>query len=293
MRQLDVMPVPTTLESYAQTISVGDLQLHSYVGGNGGSPIVLVHGLGDEADTWRRLFPTLAEERTTVAFDLPGFGRSDKPRRYYTLAFFARTLQQLLAALGVKKATLVGHSLGAAIVQRLTIAHPELVERLVLIDGCLPFTQRLPAAPLWAFLTPGIGELGYTSLRRSQDEAYATLRPFYRDLDALSEEDRTFLRDRVWARVWSNGQRRGFLSAFRWLNIDSYLRAATFRKQIAQLATPTDIIWGGHDLLQPATIAKELATIVPDGRLHILPDAGHNAHQECPDEIARIILQRP
>jgi pimeloyl-ACP methyl ester carboxylesterase len=243
---------------------------------------MLIHGLGDEADTWRHILPALAERRRVIALDLPGFGRSDKPRRAYTLAFFAGAVAALMNALGVERATLAGSSLGAAVAQRLALSHPTLVERLVLIDGGLPVQPGRPPGQLWWFLTPGLGEAVYISLRRSQDEAYATLKPYYHDLDALPPDDRAFLRQRVWARVWSAGQRRAFLSALRWLAVDRGTRATTFRERLARLPTPTLLIWGEHDQIVPRAAGEALAALLPDADIQIIAGSGHLPQQERP-----------
>jgi pimeloyl-ACP methyl ester carboxylesterase len=282
------MPVPESLQAYQRQIQLPELSLHAYVAGSG-APIVLLHGLGDEADTWQYVLPLLAESHTVIAFDLPGFGRSDKPRRPYSLGFYAQTLGELLKALQIERATLVGHSLGAAIAQRFALAHPEMVERLVLVGGSLPIEQHGPASSSWLFLTPGLGELIYTSLRRSQAGAYETLRPYYFDLDALPQELRDFLNERVWARVWSSGQRRGFLSTFRWLHIDGYLRAKQFRMRLAELDLPVHLIWGEADKVRPAASAEAMAALLPNARLDLIANAGHNLQQEQPAELVRLI----
>ncbi|MFL5802317.1 MAG: alpha/beta fold hydrolase [Roseiflexaceae bacterium] len=286
MPRPDAMPAPAVLRPYSRTIAAGGPRLHYYDAGAGaGPPLVLLHGLGDEADTWRHVLPRLAARRRVIAPDLPGFGRSDKPRRAYTTAFFARTIAALLAELGIARAELVGSSMGALVAQRLALARPALVERLALIGGGMALTPERVPPPVWLFLLPGMGELSYTALRRSQDEAYATLRPYYHDLDALPEQDRTFLRERVWARVWSAGQRRAFLSALRWLAIDQATRAATFRERLAQLRIPTLLIWGEHDVIAPRARAEALLELLPDARLRIIAGSGHLPQQERPDEL--------
>jgi pimeloyl-ACP methyl ester carboxylesterase len=280
------MPVPSELQAFSRLYTVDGMRLHCYDGGPADAPaLVFVHGLGDEADTWRHLLPALADRHRVLALDLPGFGRSDKPYRAYTLAFFARTIEALLHTAGVGRAILVGHSMGAAIVQRLALARPALARHLVLIDGGLPIESRPPPPALLLFLTPGLGEVAYTRLRRSQDEAYATLRPYYFDLDNLPDGDRAFLRDRVWARVWSNGQRRAFLSALRWLVIDGTTRATDFRTRLHGLATSCRIIWGEDDLIHPRIAGEALAGLLPNARFDTIPRCGHLPHQERPEDV--------
>jgi len=282
----DSMPPAPGLQSYAQSVIVNGLRLHCYDSGpHPATPLVLIHGLGDEADTWRHVFPAVARWRRVIALDLPGFGRSEKPRRAYTLAFFAQTVAGLLAVLGIDKAVLVGHSMGAAVAQRLALAQPRWAEQLVLIGGGLPTQPWRPPAQVWLFLTPGLGEIFYTSLRRSQEQAYATLGPYYHDLAGLPQADRAFLRERVWARVWSAGQRRAFLSTLRWLAIDQATRADFFRMRLASLQTPTTIIWGEHDLIAPPAAGAAMAALMPQAQLHLIAKSGHLPHQERPDQV--------
>jgi pimeloyl-ACP methyl ester carboxylesterase len=284
MTATGVMAPLAELQAFSHEICVdGGLRLHYYEAGAPGAPArILIHGLGDEADTWRHVLLPLSHQCRVLALDLPGFGRSDRPRRAYTLAFFARTVADLLAERGIVRATLVGSSLGAAIAQRLALARPDLVERLILIGGALPIETRRPAGPLWWFLTPGVGEAAYTSLRRSQDQAYATLRPYYADLDALPPEDRAFLRERVWARVWNAGQRRAFLSALRWLAIEAAFRAPALRERLAQLATPTLLICGDSDRIVPRAAVEHMAALLPTARLQVIAGCGHLPQQEQP-----------
>lgn len=289
----DMMDVPPELSAFSQEqLIAGGLRLHYYAAGPAQAPVLLLaHGLGDEADTWRLVLPQLAEHYRVIAPDLPGFGRSAKPRRAYTLAFFAQALAGLLESLGIARATLLGHSMGAAIVQRLALARPQLAERLVLISGALPTEPGWPSGPSWWFLTPGVGEALYTSLRRSNDDAYATLRPYYADLDALPAEDRAFLRARVWARVWSAGQRRAFLSALRWMAIDRGLRATTLRGRLAQLALPTQLIWGDRDQIVPPAVGEQVAALLPQAHLSVIADCGHLPQQERPAELLAALAQ--
>lgn len=290
MTKRDEMAIPDQLQPYSRVIALDDLRIHYYDAGSGAkTPLVLIHGLGDEADTWRHVLLPLSERRRVIALDLPGFGRSSHPRQAYTLTFFARTIANLLAGLGIEQATLVGSSLGAAVAQRLALARPTLTTQLTLIGGTLPITPRWPPSQMWFFLTPGLGEAIYTSLRRSQDEAYATLRPYYHNLDGLSTADRAFLRDRVWARVWSSGQRRAFLSTLRWMTIDGRLRATSYRERLSQLPVPTQLVWGEHDHIQPLVSGQAMAALLPNAQLCVIEGSGHLPQQERPEEVIALL----
>ena len=292
MPRPESMPPHPALQSYARSATIDGRRLFFYDSGSapgGDVPVLLIHGLGDEADTWRAIMPALARHRRVLAPDLPGFGRSEGTSAGATLAFYARTLAALLAASGIERAALVGHSLGAAIAQRLALAAPALAGRLVLIDGGLPIVAHRPPPVLWFFLTPGLGEAFYTSLRRSQQGAYDTLRPYYHDLDALPEDERAFLRERVWARVWSSPQRRAFLSTLRWLAVEQALRAEQYRSRLATCSTPTDIIWADDDRIAPPAAGAAMAALLPNAELHTIAASGHNPQHERPQELLRLL----
>ena len=137
--QTPMQPWPG-LAPYSHTIELrrSGLTIYYYDSSSGaGAPALLIHGLGDEADTWRHIFPALASQRRLIAPDLPGFGRSAKPRLAYSVPFYVKTILELLDSLDIQRITLIGHSLGAVIAQTIALAHPERLERLVLISGGL------------------------------------------------------------------------------------------------------------------------------------------------------------
>ena len=277
-----------SLEPHARRVRLpgSDLSLHLYdAGPPDAAPLLLVHGLGDEADTWRHLIPPLSASRRVLAPDLPGFGRSDKPKRPYTLAFYRDALVELLDELDLARATLVGHSLGGMIVHSIALAHPEQAERLVLIGGSLVTRSQSISLSTIGFLIPGIGEWLYNRLRRDPEAAYLTLRAYYGDLDRLPQADREFLFQRVNERVWSDGQRRAFLSTYRRLARSLPALQRGLGARLAQLAAPTLAVWGERDQVNPVANGRALQELQPGVRLVIVPSTGHNVHQEAPSAV--------
>lgn len=286
MRERPPFRIPEHLQPYRREVVVAGVRLHLYDAGRGPA-LVLLHGLGDEADSWRRVIPQLAQTHRVIAPDLPGFGRSEAPRRAYTPGLFVRTVAGLLEGLGLEEVGLVGNSLGAEIAARLALEHPRRVSRLVLVDG--PSLGGGVSPALLRLLTPGLGERYYTALRASQEAAYATLRPYYADLEALPPEERAFLRERVWARVWSDGQRRAFFSTLRQAALASLIAGARFRAGLARLAVPTLIVWGEQDRIVPLASGRALAALIPRSRLEVIPACGHLPQQERPAELVRLL----
>lgn len=281
------------LEPYARRVDLpqSGLSLFLYdAGPRDGAPFFLIHGLGNEADTWRHVIPALGDGRRVVAFDLPGFGRSDKPKRAYSVPFFRDVLFELQDILKVERSVLIGHSLGAIIAHFAALSRPERIERLVLISGSLVAgPQRLDLGTL-LFLIPGLGEWLYARLRKDPDAAYRSLEPYYADLDGLPEAERDFLYRRVNERVSDDAQRRAFFSAFRRLIVWLLMQQRGLESRLAELRVPTTVIWGEADRINSPEGGRARAEAQPGVRLAMVPGAGHNVHEEKPEEVAGIIL---
>lgn len=285
---IPLFTVPKNLEPFVRTVQAGKVKLHVYdTAQPQNRTFLLIHGLGDEADSWRKVFEPLSGFGRVIAPDLPGFGRSDKPKRAYQLEFYANTMAALLQSLNVSNAVLVGNSMGAAVAVRLALRRPDLVERLVVVDGP-PVRGKLNKAQMM-FAIPGQGERIYKGFRASQDAAYDSLRPYYGDLASLPEADQTFLRERVWDRVWSDDQCRAYLSTFRWMLVEG-LQGHPKHSDLNTLRMPTHIIWGDTDRAIPLEAAQLLQGWMPQSQLSIIANCGHLPQQEKPAELVRLIV---
>src|SRR5690242_1116691 len=107
----------------------------AFVRAGSGPPLVLLHGIGNSAQTWAGVLDELAAHHTVIAPDLLGHGDSDKPRGDYSIGAYANGVRDLLAVLDVERATVVGHSLGGGIAMQFAYQFPEFVERLVLVGS--------------------------------------------------------------------------------------------------------------------------------------------------------------
>src|SRR5258708_14976805 len=115
--------------------------------------LVFVHGLGGNATQWRYQLQKFSDDSRVIALDLRGHGQSDKPRTDYTMPSLVNDLVLALDVLGVEgKMVMVGHSFGCAILTEYASAHPDRVDRLVLIAGAGEY--RLPPATAFALRLP-------------------------------------------------------------------------------------------------------------------------------------------
>lgn len=253
---------------------------------------LLVHGLNDDADTWRHVFVPLARDFRVIAPDLPGFGRSYKPARPYTIAFFRETLLALMDALEVPVATLIGNSMGAMICQALSLDAPTRVQRLILVCGALILRQQ----PLtWDMVRRALPvfqrkvEDKSASFRRDPQAAYALLRPYYADFDALSAQDQHFLLDRVRDRVWDDAQFEAYRSVWQHLPVWFLFNRAELRAQIAASRVDTHVAWGEADTIFSVEHAEAQIEVNPAIHLVMIPAAGHLPQQEQPEAFLRAI----
>jgi pimeloyl-ACP methyl ester carboxylesterase len=262
--------------------------------------IVLIHGLGDEADTWRYVFPLLADAGyRVIAPDLPGFGRSIWKGRISMRGHCAAVLRLLTKAsvAGLANiaspenpAILAGSSLGSAVSEMAACKRPDLVKALILIDGCLPLNGKIDKG-LLKLMLPSVGSKWYRSFRKNHKAAWESLYPYYGDLDAMSAEDREFLRERVIARVESPNQERGYLSTLRSMNFFFIFNGRRISRGIKTYAGKIAILWGERDRILPAENAALFRGLRPDAKMTIISGAGHLPHQEKHEETAAEMLR--
>jgi pimeloyl-ACP methyl ester carboxylesterase len=251
--------------------------------------LILIHGLGDEADSWRRLIPLLSGTFRVLAPDLPGFGRSAAPGRTGMKEHVAAILA-LLSESG--PAILVGSSMGALIAEGTALARPGLVRGLVLLDGCIPMPASLNTRLIHMAL-PFIGKKRYRAFRNNHEGAWQSLFGYYADLEGLPEADRQFLRERVIARVQSPTQERAYFSSLRSLILVNALHERRFARFLRRFSGKILIIWGAQDQVLPPESSRLIRELRPDAVFSLIPGAGHLPHQEKPEETAECILQFP
>lgn len=111
--------------------------------GKSDNVLLLIHGLGTNAKSWIKNIPSLSKHFRVIAVDLPGYGKSDKGYYQYSMSFYSEVLTELLTELKIKKATFIGHSMGAQISLMTALKYPQNVDKLVLISpaGFEKFTE--------------------------------------------------------------------------------------------------------------------------------------------------------
>ncbi len=258
--------------------------------GDKGRPVVLlIHGLGDEADSFRHLFPFLVRDFRLLAPDLPGFGRSETPGKT-SFRLCVDAVASILETEGIEGAIVLGSSLGASIAQNLALRQPTRVGALLLEDGGSPAPNRA-ASSLLAMALPFFGERRYQGFRENGEAAIASLAPYYADWEALPEEDRKFLALRVLGRVKSETQGRAYLSLLRSTIATMATSSASFARQLRYWRKPLTVVWGAEDRIVPQDSGRAIAGRVSGGEFRLVEGAGHLPHQERPAALAGIIRE--
>lgn len=270
---------------------VDGLTLHYVVAGRGPA-VVLLHGLGGFAQSWRATIDALATRATVFAVDLPGFGRSAKPRTAYRLGYFARALHGFLDAVGIAQASLVGHSLGGAVAVTYALTHPARVERVALVAALVPgFSFRMS----WGYrliALPVVGE-ALALCGRAPIYKAAIARCFHvprpADVDFLIEHDYP---------IRTNAEARAaWLATARHIRADFVDHRADYRRAIATLDLPMLLVHGRQDPAVSGQHATEAAAGFPRAALRWVDDCGHFPHLEHPQAVngwlADFLIGRP
>ncbi len=245
-----------------------------------GPAITLLHGIPLSLATWRHTVAGLAKHATVVAFDLRGFGQSDKPPGDYSPDTHARVLEQVLDSLGLHTTTLIGSSYGCAPALQFALSRPERVERLVLINSVgYPAHQhsieRLLRIGLIAGLTKSalrFSPLGRTLFASRLRQSYA--RP-----ESVTVDDA----DAYYALLRRDGGEASFLATLRQFD------EAELARRLPEITHQTLIIWGEHDRVLPVSVGRRLQAALHHSRLEVLPGCGHLPHEEAPDRVNALI----
>jgi pimeloyl-ACP methyl ester carboxylesterase len=119
------------------------MRVHYVNYGKGSEALVLIHGWTCNVDNWRDQIPDFARRNRVIAIDLPGHGQSDKPQITYSMDLFARAVEAVMRDAKVKRAVLVGHSMGTPVARQFYRKYPDKTLAIVIVDGALrPFGDK-------------------------------------------------------------------------------------------------------------------------------------------------------
>jgi pyruvate dehydrogenase E2 component (dihydrolipoamide acetyltransferase) len=252
-----------------ETVEVNAGRLRFLRQGEGGEPVVLIHGFGADLNNWLFAAPALAADRVVYALDLPGHGGSSKDVGAGDVAFLAGAVGQFLDAQGLDRVHLVGHSLGGLVAARVALESPERVASIALvasaglgeeingeyIRGFIDAERRRDLKPVLEllFADPGL------VTRQLVDDVLR-----YKRIDGVDPALRA-----IAAAVYGEGRQRTVL-----------------HDRLAELDLPVLVVWGREDRVIPASHAER----APEGaQVHVLDGRGHSPHMEAAGDFNRIM----
>jgi pimeloyl-ACP methyl ester carboxylesterase len=249
-------------------------------GPDDGSPVVLLHGLGETMRCWDRVVPLLRDAGARVVLvDLPGFGESPGGGRGATIGEFAHEVASVLREVDAREATVAGHSLGGAVAVALAEQAPDLVARLVLANAPPSYEARLTARSGTEGLMRKavIGPLMWRMV--NEDRAREGLRTAFAPGNDVPDE---FIAD-LCATSWGS-----FAGGTRAL--DDYLAERNLGERVAALGIPVTVVFGEQD---KRIDASSLAVFddARDATVVRVPDAGHTPIWETPDQVVAALTE--
>ena len=245
----------------------------NYIEMGEGPPLLLIHGLAGSWQNWLETIPYFARTRRVLAPDLPGFGDSPLPPEKISIPGYGRLLDHFCTSLGAERGSVIGNSMGGFIAAEVAIAHPQRVDKLVLVSAAgitaehqrneraLALMRRFEAALAWASTHPKPNFL---------------LRPRGRQALRLVFAHPEKLPGPLLFEQAKGSGKPGFIDA-----LDA-LSAYPLRDRLERISVRTLIIWGERDRLVPLRDADVFEELIPDARKIVYADTGHVSMLERP-----------
>ncbi|HEY9783360.1 MAG TPA: alpha/beta hydrolase [Leptolyngbyaceae cyanobacterium] len=262
-------------------ITTNGVKLH-YVTQGEGDLMLMLHGFPEFWYSWRHQIPEFAKNYKVVALDLRGYNDSDKPadKSAYVMDEFIRDVEGVIKGLGYDKCILVGHDWGGAIAWNFAYAHPEMVERLIILnlphpakfaEGMRNPQQLLRSSYMFFFQIPWLPEFLIQSSDYQPIET--AIKGMAVNKSAITKEDLEAYKDAA--------AKRGAMTAT--LN---YYRNIFQQRMTSQdwsvLEVPTLMIWGEKDTALGKELTYGTEAYVRDFQIKYIPDCSHWVQQEQP-----------
>jgi len=218
--------------------------------------VILLHGLGAQAESWQFNIAALSQNYHVIALDQVGFGKSDKPLLKYRVATYVDFLDKFMSELKIEKASLVGNSMGGWIAGLMAINYPNRVEKIVLADAAGIIPDAVNTDEIYQ-----LNNSTRSEIRANLKRIFAT--PALQNNEALVDQ---FMTARV---VANDGYTINSI-------IESIKRKEDFlNNRLAEIKKPTLIIWGKQDGLLPVADAYTFNKGIANSELVIFDNCGH------------------
>jgi pimeloyl-ACP methyl ester carboxylesterase len=240
-----------------------------------GEPIVMLHGLGGTKASFLPTVAALAPSFRTIAVDALGFGDSDKPLgASYSPQFQAESITELLDALGLERAHILGHSMGGRTALEVGFRHAERTIGLVLMTPAMAWLRERRWAPYLRWVRPELGLVQITPRPIVEGVMRRLIPGSDTPLGATAIDE--FVRTYTTARG-----RAALYAAARHIYLDEPHGDEGFWAQLRRLSPESLFLWGRHDRLVPTNFMRHVERELPAAR-HVELDCGHLPQFEQP-----------
>jgi len=244
-----------------------------YVVTGEGPPLLLVHGFGAYIEAWWLNIRPLSERYRVYAFDLPGHGLSDRPAIDCTLSLFTELVIDFMEAVGVERASVLGHSMGGFLSLNAAVNFSERVDKLILVDS-IGLAKRLPRR-YWFYTLPVLGEM--LMLPTTKANVERGLRRSFYNPDFVTPE----MVEISYQFLKLPGAKHAMLNILRSnKGPGGSDPEGDVINTLRSVKSPTLAIHGAQDGTIPLAGAREACRLIPDARLKIFEECGHCPHIE-------------
>jgi pimeloyl-ACP methyl ester carboxylesterase len=266
-----------------KTFNYRGVKINYYEAGQG-PPVILLHGFGGCAYSWRFLAPALAQDHRVFTIDLKGYGLSDKPEDgNYAVSDQAEMVTTFIRSKNLHDLVIMGHSMGGGVTLmsylKVREDKPARIKSLVLVDSA-GYPQKLPWF-IWLAKLPGFGAVG-GKLVSPRFAAYLVLKKCYYDDDKITQEQ---IDNYAYYGSLPGAREAVVQTARQIVPADLDVLVVHYKT----ISVPVLIIWGKEDEVVPLAVGKNFKRDIPNSEMVILPKCGHMPPEEEPGETTRIV----
>ncbi|MCS5527983.1 MAG: alpha/beta hydrolase [Nitrosopumilus sp.] len=252
-------------------VEIDGNKIRYFESGSSKHTIVLIHGLGASSERWKYVIPLFEADFHVIVPDLIGFGHSDKPIVDYTLDYFSNFLEKFLISLNIEYASIIGSSLGGQVAAEYTSSHSESVEKLILVSPSGIMKQPTPAldAYIMAALYPN---------EQSAKNAFETM-------EGSGKSVPVDIIQGFVTRMKLPNAKHAFMSTLLGLKNSDLIT-----KKLANISSPTLVIWGTNDPVIPITFAHDFTSSIKNCQFYEMNGCGHTPYVQEPEKFASYAL---
>lgn len=272
-----------------QDMHIDGIRLHYLTAGRGES-LLFLHGTALDSSelTYGSSIPLFAEHYQVIAFDWPGYGKSDKPDIEYTTEFYSGILEKFIVQLDLDNITVAAFSMGGAITLGYMLKKPGRIKKIILIDSYgLGNEIHVPLIPYLGLAIRGADDVIWNGMKDSP--AFLNWCLKFLVFGSSNKVTKEVISD-VKEQLGIDGLKRAFASWLRseigWRNLRT-----DFRPRLSEVTVPTLLIHGEKDFVIPARRSKRAVSLFPNAELSIVKGCGHWLPREANDEFNQRVLE--